>query len=99
MRGSDSVSVRNGRDSLTAIQNAGSRRTESPVSRPSSRVEWRAVSEHLLEVLTHPLSPGIRWLPGTARAVLEKALESRNEEGHRLLDGALGGDVDQFISN
>ena len=53
----------------------------------------------LLELLTFPLSQGNRWLPETAKGLLEKELESRNEQGQKVLRNALGGaTIPQFIA-
>lgn len=46
----------------------------------------------VMELLTYPLSQGNRWLPEAAKGLLEKELESRNEEGKKALRDALGGD-------
>jgi hypothetical protein len=54
----------------------------------------------VMELLTFPLSQGNRWLPDTAKGILEKELETRNEQGRKALRAALGGnDIKQFISN
>ncbi|NMA46062.1 MAG: hypothetical protein GX945_05830 [Lentisphaerae bacterium] len=49
----------------------------------------RKVTE-LINLLTFPLSQGNCWLPKAAYPLLEKELNARNEEGLRLLCGALG---------
>ena len=53
----------------------------------------------VMELLTYPLSQGNRWLPDAARSLLEKELQSRNEQGQKALRAALGaGDIKQFIA-
>lgn len=53
----------------------------------------------LLELLSFQLSPGLRWLPPAARALLEQELEARNEQGKRSLVKALGTKtLGEFIS-
>lgn len=53
----------------------------------------------LMDLLTLPLSSGNRWLPESARAMLEEQIEARNAQGKALLEGALGGnDVEAFIN-
>lgn len=44
----------------------------------------------LMELLTYPLSQGNRFLPGDAKVLLNKELDSRNTRGHEALQGALG---------
>lgn len=54
----------------------------------------------VMELLTFPLSQGNRWLPETAKGILEKELETRNEQGRKALREALGGnDIKQFITS
>ena len=45
----------------------------------------------LMELLTCSLSQGNRWLPDAAKALLEKELALRNEQGQQALWDALGG--------
>jgi hypothetical protein len=54
----------------------------------------------VVELLSYPLSQGNRWLPEGAKGLLERELESRNEQGKKALRDALGGnDIKQFIAN
>lgn len=54
----------------------------------------------VMELLTYPLSQGNRWLPEAARGLLEKEIESRNEQGRKALREALGGlDIKTFVAN
>jgi hypothetical protein len=58
----------------------------------------RRVSD-LLELLTYPLSQGVRWVPESARALLEQELERRDNQGHDMLKHALGGrDAEAFVA-
>jgi hypothetical protein len=53
----------------------------------------------VVELLTCPLSQGNRWLPDTAKALLEQELQRWNEEGKRTLAKVLGGEsVGDFIA-
>jgi len=53
-----------------------------------------------MELLAYPLSQGNRWLPEPAKGLLEKELESKNEEGQKALRGALGGrSIKDFITS
>lgn len=52
----------------------------------------------LMDLLTFQLSQGNRWLPGPAKALLEKELAARNEAGKKVLQDALKGDVKSFIA-
>ena len=45
----------------------------------------------LIDLLTFPLSQGNHWLPNTAKGLLDKELESRNQRGLTALMDALGG--------
>lgn len=45
----------------------------------------------VMELLTYPLSQGNRWLPDTAKGLLEKELAARNVQGQKVLWNALGG--------
>jgi hypothetical protein len=45
----------------------------------------------VIKLLTYPLSQGNRWLPEAAKNLLEKELESRNQQVQKLLGEALGG--------
>ena len=54
----------------------------------------------VMELLAYPLSQGNRWLPEAAKGLLEKELESKNEEGQKALRGALGGkSIKDFITS
>src|SRR5271166_2310738 len=53
----------------------------------------------LMELLSYPLSKGNRWLPDTAKSLLEKELEFRNEQALKALRDALGGNsIERFIA-
>lgn len=57
----------------------------------------RSVTD-VIDLLSYLLSLGNRWLPETAKGLLEKELTARNERGCVMLTEALGGnDVAQFI--
>ena len=43
-----------------------------------------------VELLSYPLSHGNRWLPASARDLLEKELEARNAKGREALRSAVG---------
>lgn len=58
--------------------------------------QCRKISD-IVELLSCPLSQGNRWLPDTARELLEAEIDRRNEEGKKTLESALGGSVDEFI--
>ncbi len=53
----------------------------------------------VMELLTFQLSQGNRWLPDSAKSLLERELKARNEEGQRILTEALGGDVQTYIAS
>jgi hypothetical protein len=54
----------------------------------------------VMELLAYPLSQGNRWLPEAAKALLEKELESKNQEGQEALRGALDGhSIKDFITS
>ena len=63
--------------------------------------KFRKVTE-LVNLLTLPLSNGNRWLPDSARSLLEKEVEARNAAGRQALVKALGGedakDIASFIA-
>jgi hypothetical protein len=63
--------------------------------------KFRKVTD-LLNLLTLPLSNGNRWLPESARSLLEKEVEARNIAGRQALIKALGGkeakDIASFIA-
>lgn len=59
----------------------------------------------VMELITYPLSQGNRWLPEGAKGLLERELESKNREGQKILQKALGGEpegtrrVNNFITS
>jgi hypothetical protein len=54
----------------------------------------------LMELLTFPLSQGNRWISDRAKSLLDKEIESKNKEGHKILRKALGDkNVKQFIES
>jgi hypothetical protein len=66
----------------------------------AKRVEQCRRITELVDLLSYPLSKGNRWLPEAAKALLNKELESRNNEGQALLKEALGGkSVEEFVQN
>ena len=52
----------------------------------------------VMELLTYPLSQGNRWLPETAKGLLDREFALRNEQGQKVLKDALGDDIRQFIA-
>jgi hypothetical protein len=51
----------------------------------------------LLTKFTFGLADNIRWMPITARKLLESEVNRVNEEGQKLISDLLGGDSDAFI--
>ena len=60
--------------------------------------KFRKVTD-LLNLLTLPLSNGNRWLPESARSLLEKEVEARNIAGRQALVKALGGEETKDIAS
>jgi len=53
-------------------------------------IEKRRKVHELLELLTLPLGNGIRWLPSSARPLLDRELEIMDEDGRKILRNAFG---------
>lgn len=51
----------------------------------------------VVRLLSLQLSQGVRWIPQTAIALLEREIEARNKRGAELLGAAVGNDVEAFI--
>ncbi|MFZ4594504.1 MAG: DUF3293 domain-containing protein [Verrucomicrobiaceae bacterium] len=60
--------------------------------------KFRTVTD-LVSLLTLPLSKGNRWLPDSARSLLEKEVEARNIAGRQALAKALGGEEAKDIAS
>ena len=59
----------------------------------------RKVTE-LIDLLTFPLSTGNRWLPASAKPLLQRELEARDQRGRSALREALGGKTpEQFVQS
>jgi hypothetical protein len=65
----------------------------------AKRIEKCRLVYDIMDLLSYPLSKGNRWLPETAKSLLERELTLRNKKGCSLLKEALGGnEVLTFIN-
>lgn len=51
----------------------------------------------LLEALSFSIADGVRWMPHKAKPLFERELERANADGLKLLNGAIGGNIDAFV--
>jgi len=60
---------------------------------------FRKRTRELLNKMSYPLADGARWVPHTARPLLEQELQRVNEEGKKLLGDTVRGDVNAFVES
>lgn len=60
---------------------------------------FRKRTRELLNKMSYPLADGARWVPHTARPLLEQELQRVNEEGKKLLGDTVGEDVHAFVES
>jgi len=60
---------------------------------------FRKRTRELLNKMSYPLADGARWVPHTARALLEQELQRVNEEGKKLLGDTVTEDVNAFVES
>jgi hypothetical protein len=60
---------------------------------------FRKRTRELLNTMSYPLADGARWVPHTARPLLEQELQRVNEEGKKLLGDTVGEDVHAFVES
>lgn len=60
---------------------------------------FRKRTRELLNKMSYPLADGARWVPHTARPLLEQELQRVNEEGKKLLGETVTEDVNAFVES
>lgn len=60
---------------------------------------YRKRTRVLLNKMSYPLADGARWVPHTARPLLEQELERVNQEGQKLLGDTVGTSVEAFVKS
>lgn len=60
---------------------------------------YRKRTRELLNKMSYPLADGARWVPHTARSLLEQELQRVNEEGKKLLGDTVTVDVNAFVES
>jgi len=60
---------------------------------------YRKRTRELLNKMSYPLADGARWVPHTARPLLEQELQRVNEEGKALLGNTVTEDINAFVES